>query len=87
MFGFLRQGEHSFGRTGCFAEGRTAAERLMTSLNLRTELSNFEHRTTQQPIIVDGKAVRIFACSSTREHSNERSRTKLKTESETGERR
>ena len=33
------------------------------------------------------KTVRIFAYSSTREHSNKRSGTRLKTESETGERR
>ena len=31
------------------------------------------------------KTVRIFAYSSTREHSNKRSGTRLKTESETGE--
>ena len=36
---------------------------------------------------VDCKTVRIFAYSSTREQSNERSGTKLKTESETGEKR
>ena len=38
-------------------------------------------------IRVDCKTVRIFAYSSTREQSNKRSATKLKTESETGERR
>ena len=37
--------------------------------------------------LVDCKTVRIFAYSSTREQSNKRSATKLKTESETGERR
>ena len=36
---------------------------------------------------VDCKTVRIFAYSSAREQSNKRSGTKLKTESETGERR
>ena len=36
---------------------------------------------------LDCKTVRIFAYSSTREQSNKRSGTKLKTESETGERR
>ena len=36
---------------------------------------------------MDYKTVRIFAYSSTREQSNKRSRTRLKTESETGERR
>ena len=35
---------------------------------------------------VDCKTVRIFAYSSTRERSNKRSGTRLKTESETGER-
>ena len=37
--------------------------------------------------ILDCKTVRIFAYSSTREQSNERSGMRLKTESETGERR
>ena len=37
--------------------------------------------------VVDCKTVRIFAYSSTREQSNKRSGTKLKSESETGERR
>ena len=37
--------------------------------------------------IIDCKTVRIFACSSTRNQSNIRSETRLKTESETGERR
>ena len=37
--------------------------------------------------LVDCKTVRIFAYSSTREQSNKRSATKLKTESKTGERR
>ena len=36
--------------------------------------------------IVDCKTVRIFAYSSKREQSNKRSGTRLKTESETGER-
>ena len=36
---------------------------------------------------VDCKTVRIFAYSSTREQSNKRCGTRLKTESETGERR
>ena len=36
---------------------------------------------------LDCKTVRIFAYSSTREQSNKRSGTRLKTESETGERR
>ena len=36
---------------------------------------------------VDCKTVRIFAYSSTREQSNKRSGMRLKTESETGERR
>ena len=36
---------------------------------------------------IDCKTVRIFAYSSTREYSNKRSATRLKTESETGERR
>ena len=36
---------------------------------------------------LDCKTVRIFAYSSTREQSNKRSRMRLKTESETGERR
>ena len=36
---------------------------------------------------LDCKTVRIFAYSSKREQSNERSGTRLKTESETGERR
>ena len=36
--------------------------------------------------IVNCKTVRIFAYSSTREQSNKRSGTRLKTESETGER-
>ena len=36
---------------------------------------------------LDGKTVHIFAYSSTREQSNKRSGTRLKTESETGERR
>ena len=36
---------------------------------------------------IDCKTVRIFAYSSTREQSNKRSRTRLKTETETGERR
>ena len=36
---------------------------------------------------VDCKTVRIFSYSSTREQSNKRSGTRLKTESETGERR
>ena len=38
-------------------------------------------------MVVNCKTVRIFAYSSTREQSNKRSGTKLKTESETGERR
>ena len=37
--------------------------------------------------VIDCKTVRIFAYSSTREQSNKRSKTRLKTESETGERR
>ena len=37
--------------------------------------------------ILDCKTARIFAYLSTREQSNKRSRTRLKTESETGERR
>ena len=37
--------------------------------------------------LVHCKTVRIFAYSGTREQSNERSGTKLKTESETGEKR
>ena len=37
--------------------------------------------------LLDCKTVSIFAYSSTREQSNKRSGTKLKTESETGERR
>ena len=37
--------------------------------------------------ILDCKTVRIFAYSSTREQSNKRSGMRLKTESETGERR
>ena len=37
--------------------------------------------------LVDCKTVRIFAYSSTHEQSNKRSGTRLKTESETGERR
>ena len=37
--------------------------------------------------LLDCKTVRIFAYSSTREQSNKRSRARLKTESETGERR
>ena len=37
--------------------------------------------------IVDCKTVRIFAYSSKRQQSNKRSGTRLKTESETGERR
>ena len=37
--------------------------------------------------LLDCKTVRVFAYSSTREQSNKRSRTSLKTESETGERR
>ena len=36
--------------------------------------------------MVDCKTARIFAYSSKREQSNERSGTRLKTESETGER-
>ena len=36
-------------------------------------------------MVVNCKTVRIFAYSSTREQSNKRSGTKLKTESETGE--
>ena len=36
---------------------------------------------------IDCKTVRIFAYSSTREQSNKRSGMRLKTESETGERR
>ena len=36
---------------------------------------------------LDCNTVRIFACSSTREQSNKRSGTRLRTESETGERR
>ena len=39
------------------------------------------------PIVLDCKTVRIFAYSSTREQSNKRSGMRLKTESETGERR
>ena len=38
-------------------------------------------------MVIDCKTVRIFAYSSTLEQSNKRSGTKLKTESETGERR
>ena len=38
-------------------------------------------------ISLDCKTIRIFAYSSTREQSNKRSGTRLKTESETGERR
>ena len=38
-------------------------------------------------LALDCKTVRIFAYSSTREQSNKRSGTRLKTESETGERR
>ena len=38
-------------------------------------------------VSVDYKTVRIFAYSSTREQSNKRSGMRLKTESETGERR
>ena len=37
-------------------------------------------------MLVDCKTGRIFACSNTRELSNRRSGTRLKTESETGER-
>ena len=37
--------------------------------------------------LLDCKTVRIFAYSSTREQSNKRSGARLKTESETGERR
>ena len=37
--------------------------------------------------LIDCKTVRIFAYSSTREQSNKRCGTRLKTESETGERR
>ena len=38
-------------------------------------------------MVLDCKTVRIFAYSSTREQSNKRSATRLKTKSETGERR
>ena len=38
-------------------------------------------------LLLDCKTVRIFAFSSTREQSNKRSGMRLKTESETGERR
>ena len=41
----------------------------------------------KQTNFVDCKTVRIFAYSSTREKSNKRSATRLKTKSETGERR
>ena len=46
---------------------------------------NLDSLVSHKP--VDCKTVRIFACSSTRELSNRRSGTRLKTESETGERR
>ena len=41
----------------------------------------------QRDVTIDCKTVRIFGYSSKREQSNERSGTRLKTESETGERR
>ena len=37
-------------------------------------------------VLLDGKTVRIFAYSSTRERSKKRSETRLKTVSESGER-
>ena len=52
-------------------------------------MSNFGRQTRYimgDVQIVDCKTVRIFAYSSKREQSNKRSGTRLKTESETGER-
>ena len=56
-----------------------------TQANSTSKLFILTFTTLQQWI--DCKTVRIFAYSSTREQSNKRSRTRLKTESETGERR
>ena len=47
--------------------------------------SKFSEKVRRADAEVDCKTARIFAYSSTREQSNERSGTKLKTESETGE--
>ena len=44
-------------------------------------------KDTKTNAVLDCKTVRIFVYSSTREQSNKRSGTRLKTESETGERR
>ena len=57
-------------------------EDLTETLNL-THLIFYWHLTCR----LDCKTVRIFAYSSKREQSNKRSRTRLKTESEAGERR
>ena len=46
----------------------------------------FQWGNAAAAIELDCKTVRIFAYSSTREQSNKRSGTRLKTESETGER-
>ena len=47
----------------------------------------YEEQKFGSVCVLDYKTLRIFAYSSTREQSNERSGTRLKTESETGERR
>ena len=47
----------------------------------------YEEQKFGSVCVLDCKTLRIFAYSSTREQSNERSGTRLKTESETGERR
>ena len=57
----------------------------MEDVNNRRLNLNMVLRNSAQK--VDCKTVRIFAYASKREQSNERSETRLKTESETGERR
>ena len=66
------------------------------ALFVLTQMTRSNHWNWKRPIAsgnisahvyLDCKTVRIFAYSSTREQSNKRSGTRLKTESETGERR
>ena len=65
---------------------------LKISIYLTCSRGSFLRKTRTLKILMDYcftdcKTVRIFAYSSTREQSNKRSGTRLKTESETGERR
>ena len=62
--------------------------RILSTDELYTfHVPSLKHYFLLATVNVDCKTVCIFAYSSTREQSNKRSGTKLKTESETGERR